>query len=251
MIKEIAFALKRVFREQLLSFQILVALGLLLLSLPAYCQVYAYSDAYDTDDSVAGYSSVTGYYNSSTHVYTTNITIYSPSGRSSSGSTSGTSASTSLSLNLEHGVYSLSANFVGTCPNPNGGGNHTIGGSGDSVTVAPFCTLGDPAWDGGDGLTPEDMKVIVYCSETTNVTVSHLVGSPEGTWTLQAIASKSLEVPAGGSREFKPFTYARNATAPSNCPCRFKGGAEMSLPTGTFPKGGAEKYTSTTVTVNP
>ena len=75
MTKEIAFALTRVLRERLLSFQIVAVLGLLLVSLPAYCQVYTYSDAYESGDSVAGYSSVTGYYNSSTHVYTSNITL--------------------------------------------------------------------------------------------------------------------------------------------------------------------------------
>lgn len=251
MTREFTFAATRLLHERLFRSQVVALLGLLLLSLPAYCQVYAYSDAYDTDDSVAGYSSVTGYYNSSTHVYTTNITIYSPSGRSSSGSTSGTSASTSLSLNLEHGVYALSANFVGTCPNPSGGGNHTIGGSGDSVTVAPYCVLGEPALVGGS-TTPADLKVSVFCTAQTDVTVAARVKSPNGTWTLQNISPISHSVSAGGSVEFSPFTFQRNGVAPTDCPCNFKAGVEMTSPTGTGVKGGAEKYIEMPViTVNP
>lgn len=126
MTKGIAFACTRLLRDWLLSSQLVAVLGLLLLSLPGYSQIYTYSDAYESGDNVAGYSSVTGYYNSSTHVYTSNITVYSPTGRTSSASTSGTSISTSISLSLEDGVFTLSSNFVGTCPNPYGGGSHVV-----------------------------------------------------------------------------------------------------------------------------
>lgn len=141
MIKELSFVLTRFCRNQSSRLYLaVIVLTFLVLSTPAYSQVYAYADSYKNGDSVAGYSSVTGYYNSSTHVYTTNATLSSPT-RSVSSSASGTSASLSISIQLEDGFYSLSSHFVGTCPNPQGGGNHAVGGSGDSTIVVPFVKL--------------------------------------------------------------------------------------------------------------
>ena len=251
MIKELSFVLTRFCRNQSSRLYLAVmVLTFLVLSTPVYCQVYTYSDAYESGDSVAGYSSVTGYYNSSTHIYTTNVTLSSPT-RSVSGSTSGTSASASISIQLEHGFYSLAGNFVGTCPNSQGG-MHMVGGGGDSLFVAPFCTLGSPDFtSGSSNITPTSLKVSVACTFQTDVTVEPLFKSPHGTWTLQLSSSQTHNVPAGGSVEFSPYTFTRTETAATNCPCDFVAGVGITSPTGTSIKGPAELYKETpAITIN-
>ncbi len=254
MIKKLSFVLAKFCRSQFSPLYLAVIVLTFFVSTPTYSQVYAYATAYESGDSVAGYSSVTGYHNSSTHIYTTNATLSSPT-RSVSSSTSGTSASLSISIQLEHGFYSLASNFVGTCPNPQGGGNHAVGGSGSSVTVAPFCTLGDPAFVGSNTtITPTSLKVSVYCTDVTTVTVQGVIKSPRGAWTLLPISSIPHNVPAGGSVEFSPFTFERNGDPPTSCApaCDFIAGVSITSPTGSAIKGVSEKYMEMmNIIVNP
>src|SRR5215510_466180 len=81
----------------------------------SFGQAYSYTDVSVNGDSVIAYGNVTGYYNSSTHVSSTQVTLYSPSGRSAS-SWGGESASASLSINGEEGTFGAGTSHQGTCP---------------------------------------------------------------------------------------------------------------------------------------
>lgn len=114
---------------------------LLILGLQSIClgQVYSYVDTSVGETDVIGYSAVTGYYNSSTHVYSTNSILTAPSGRSTTASNSGSSVTAYLSIQGEVGWFSVSSQFYGTCPG--GGYSHMISGNGGGVQVcADTCT---------------------------------------------------------------------------------------------------------------
>ncbi len=114
---------------------------LLILGLQSIClgQVYSYVDTSVGETDVIGYSAVTGYYNSSTHVYTTTSTLTSPTGRTTTASNSGTSVTAYLSIQGEVGWFGVNTQFYGTCPG--GGYTHVIGGNGGGVqTCADTCT---------------------------------------------------------------------------------------------------------------
>ena len=110
--------------------------GLLFLAFQSIClgQVYSYVDASVGETDVVGYSAVTGYYNGSTHIYTTTLTITSPTGRSTTASNSGESVTAYLSINEEAGWFSVNTQFYGTCPG--GGYTHVVGGGGNGVQAA-------------------------------------------------------------------------------------------------------------------
>ncbi len=104
-------------------------------------QVYSSTYVSFSGDSVSATGSVTGYSNSSTHVYTTTVSLTSPTGRNSSASNGGDSATTSLSISGEVGTFNASTQHIGTCPSQYGGGTHPVGGSGGSIqTCTDTCT---------------------------------------------------------------------------------------------------------------
>src|SRR5262249_9676596 len=98
----------------------------------SFGQVYSYTDISSSDGTyVSAYGSVTGYYNSSTHISSTVVTLHSPSGRSEWGS-GGESSSSSLSTDGESGNYYATTAHNGTCPH---GNSHTVGGSGAAISI--------------------------------------------------------------------------------------------------------------------
>lgn len=257
--RTVSFALHRALN--LRSLARLAGLSTLVILFQSVClgQVYTYSSLSQTSDFVVGYSAVTGYYNSSTHVYTTQMTVTAPSGRSTTVSNSGDSATAYLSLDWEHGVYTLSSSFVGTCPNPQGGGNHTVGGSGTGLQVKPFCSIGTPVFLGLS--TPTQLRVSVTCSRQGSgsgsniaVTVYSYPVEPAGSWLLEDIEEKPLSVPDGGSAT-ADFDYKRKTPDPNyNCvpTCTTKGAAVLTDPgqNGTYTvRGSAEIRTANSITV--
>lgn len=207
-------------RSVILSF-----LGLILFATPAFCQIYTYTDGYDNGDSVVGYSSVTGYYNSSTHVYTSSITITSPTGRTASSSTSGTSVSASISLAQEDGAYSFISTFVGTCPSQYGGGSHVVGAGGGQVQVAPWVSINAIYLNNEDVVNasrslpnnatnvPLDVHVNASLSVQGNVTIAMIenTGStPKPFFTLTG-SPKTKYVTGGGSYEVFTFNLTNNS----------------------------------------
>lgn len=250
----VSFAMLRVLN--LGSLARLIGLSTLIFLFQSVCfgQVYSYSSLSQSGNSVIGYSSVTGYYNSSTHVYTTQVTVTAPSGRSTTVSSSGTSATAYLPLNLEHGLYGSSSSHVGTCPNVQGG-SHPLGGSGTTLQVKQFCSIGPASFN--NNVTPSNLTVSVTCSKdgasTTVGSITVKVFSypvePVGEWQLENIPSQTEPVPNGGSKQFT-FEYKKKEV--KTCPCSTKGAALLSKPTGVeFDiAGAAEVRTGTSIVIN-
>jgi hypothetical protein len=220
-------------------------------------QVYSYTDASEGSGSVIGYGSVTGYYNSSTHVYGTTVTVTAPSGRYTTVYSGGTSVTAYLSLDFEHGNFTATTSHNGTCPY---GSSHTVGGSGDSTTVTKYCSLGVPFFTGTQ--TPTSLKVSVTCSKdnpvsgSTSVKVESYAVEPVGSWSLQAIEDQPKDVADGESKEYT-FAYektAQTATCPTSPPqpCSCKGEARMTiLTTGVNPSGPVTTRTTASITIPP
>ncbi len=229
-----------------------VVLMLLLQSI-CFGQVYSYTDVSQTSDSVMGYGYVTGYYNSSTYVYTTRVTVTSPSGRSTTVTYNGNSATAYLGLEWEHGNFTVSTTHFGTCPY---GSNHPIGGSGGSISVTKYCSLRQPYFVGN--VTPADLKVSVTCSRdpqsapgSTTVTVSSYAVEPVGEWTLKNIPESTNDIPDGASREYT-FKYERDVDREYNCPqqgCSCKGEARMEPPTGATVSGTNPARTTSSIAI--
>lgn len=232
----------------------LASCALLLVALFAtnsFGQVYSYTDTSQSGGVLIGYGSVTGYYNSSTHIYTTRITVSAPSGRSTTTTNSGTSATAYLSLDLEHGNFSSSTSHEGTCPYS--GYTHTVGGSGGSTSVGKHCSIGEPIFIGSE--TPATLKVSVVCSKdtpnpgSTSVTVESYPVDPKGQWSLNAIPDQTTTLNDGVSTEFQ-FSYSKQAgTEPSDCPCNCLGGVTLTVPSGVVIDGVNPRVTTSRITI--
>jgi hypothetical protein len=193
----------KIFRRSILLVALLVTL---ILVPPALAQVYTYNAVTADDYYVTGVGYVTGYYNSSTHVYTTTVSVYSPSGRSSTVTNNGAYSSASLSIDLEDGQFSFGSTMVGTCPQA--GITHPVGGGGSSVQIKPFISINAIDFSAPsvarNGTVDLVVQVSASCSVTGNVTIgvnedSH-VGMPSYTFTQPP----SKEVPcAAVATEFK------------------------------------------------
>lgn len=137
-------------------------------------QVTSFTSVYFSGDSVVAYGYVTSYNNSSTHVYTTNVSLTSPTGRNSSASNGGDSATTSLSISGEVGTFNASTQHIGSCPSQYGGGTHPVGGSWGSIqtcqdTCTPCQALRDTKKSSCDTalLTCEGAALAAYISALT------------------------------------------------------------------------------------
>lgn len=214
-------------------------------------QVYSYTDVSEGSSSVIGYGSVTGYYNGSTHIYNTRVTISAPSGRSTTLYGSGSSGTTSLSFDDEHGLFGVSTTHEGTCPGS--GSNHAVGGSGGSMTLPKRCSLGSASFTGS--ATTTNLAVSVSCSKdnanpgTTAVTVGAVAVEPAGGWALMAIPDQNITVTDGSSQSLS-FSFIRDVGTPlTSCACTCKGEAVLSSATGATitPPGSARTMGSITI----
>ncbi len=103
-------------------------------------QVYSYTSLTISGSDVVAYTDGSSSYNSSTHVYSINGTITSPSGRTASYSSSGSSATGYLGIQSEEGTFYAIANIYGSCPYS--GYAHTLGvPSGQVTTCVDTCTV--------------------------------------------------------------------------------------------------------------
>lgn len=239
--------------DQLAVIKLICALLLMaLFAVNSFGQVYSYTDTSQSGEAVIGYGSVTGYYNSSTHIYTTRVTVSAPSGRSTTTTNSGTSATAYLSLDFEHGNFSSSTSHEGTCPYS--GYTHTVGGSGGSIPIGKFCSIGEPMFSTSE--TPATLSVSVVCSKdaqnpsSTTVTVQSYPNDPKGEWSLNAIPDQEMSISDGTATQFS-FLYSKQAsTVPTNCPCTCKGEARLSVPSGVGISGMNPRVTANTVTIS-
>ena len=102
-------------------------------------QVYSYTSLTISGSDVVAYTDGSSSYNSSTHVYSINGNITSPSGRTASYSSSGSSATGYLGIQSEAGTFYAVANIYGSCPYS--GYAHTLGvPSGQVTTCVDTCT---------------------------------------------------------------------------------------------------------------
>ncbi|MFN7946589.1 MAG: hypothetical protein U0Z53_14660 [Blastocatellia bacterium] len=157
------------------AFVISLMFLIIVIAAPVFGQVYTYTTATADDTYVNGAGYVTGYYNSSTHVYTTSVTVTSPSGRSATASCGGTYCSASLSIGYEDGQYFANSTMVGTCPNVQGG-SHPLGGSGSSVQVKPFISITSAAFDKVAICNTQTSGLIVQVEVSCSVAAAGQVG---------------------------------------------------------------------------
>lgn len=159
------------FQEMLRKVAFVISLMFLIIVIasPASGQVYTYTIATADDTYVNGAGYVTGYYNSSTHVYTTSVTVTSPSGRSATASCGGTYCSASLSIGYEDGQYFASSTMAGTCPNVQGG-THPLGGSGSSVTINPWVSINSVTFSSPTVAPGSTVDLMIQASASCGVT---------------------------------------------------------------------------------
>lgn len=164
---------QKIFRGVVFSIAVMILVALI--ASPVFSQIYTYTSATAGDSYVDGAGYVTGYYNSSTHVYTTSITVISPSGRVATASCNGTFCSVSLSIGNEDGQYFASSSMVGTCPNVQGG-SHPLGGGGSSTQVKPFVSINSVDITPAAICEGQNAEVKVHVSVSCTVAQAGVVG---------------------------------------------------------------------------
>lgn len=218
----------------------------------AFGQIYTYNAATSDDYYVTGVGYVTGYYNSSTHVYTTTVSVYSPGGRSSTVMSNGAYGSASLSINLEDGQYTSSSTMVGTCPQA--GITHPVGGGGSSIQIKPFVSINAIDFSAASVSRNEtvDLKIQVTasCGVTGNVTIgvnedSH-TGNPNYTFTQPPAQS----VPCGTTATEFISTITNGSQGTSGSTIKMQAYVSVCYPTATCEAKNSPKSTTTPLTLN-